>query len=167
MQISNHKMVAIDYRLADETGEEIDSSGPEGPLNYLHGVQEIIPGLEQALEGHRTGDRIQVTIAPEQGYGEYHEDLCLDVPRDEFEESDELELGMQFSLVDEDGEEILVTVVDFDDQSVTVDGNHPLAGTTLCFDVTVRDVRDATPEEIAASLDPDHGCDDDECGCQH
>lgn len=166
MQITKHKIVAIEYRLTDESGEEIDSSGDDGPLTYLHGMQEIIPGLERALEGRVAGDCFQITIPPEEAYGERLEELCLAIPRDEFEDVDnDLEIGMQFSLANEEDEEIFVTVVDFDDESVTVDGNHPLAGLTLQFDVKVCEVRDATAEEIEMSesdgeCGPDCGCDE-------
>lgn len=166
MQIAKHKIVAIEYRLTDQAGEEIDSSGVEGPLTYLHGMQEIIPGLERALEGRETGDTLQVTISPAEGYGERMEELCLAMPRDEFADIEDLEVGMQFALADEEEEEdIIVTVVDFDDESVTVDGNHPLAGLTLLFDVKVCEVRDASPEEIemresAGECGPDCGCDE-------
>jgi len=130
----------------------------------VHGMQEIIPGLERALEGHSAGDQFQATIEPADAYGERYEELCLELSRDEFEDSAELELGMQFSLTDEDEEETVVTVVDFDDDVVVVDGNHPLAGETLHFDVKVHDVRPATAEEIEQSAS--HACETD-CGCDH
>ncbi|MDZ4658328.1 MAG: peptidylprolyl isomerase [Bythopirellula sp.] len=164
MRITKHSFVAIEYRLTDEDGEELDNSGDDGPLTYVHGMQEIIPGLERALEGHSAGDQFQATIEPADAYGERYEELCLELSRDEFEDSAELELGMQFSLTDEDEEETVVTVVDFDDDVVVVDGNHPLAGETLHFDVKVHDVRPATAEEIEQSAS--HACETD-CGCDH
>lgn len=165
MQIAKHSFVAIEYRLTDDDGEEIDSSGADGPLTYVHGMQEIIPGLERALEGHSAGDQIQVVIEPADAYGDRIDELCLELPRQEFESPAELELGMQFTLADEDeDEEIVVAVVDFDDEVVVVDGNHPLAGVTLHFDVKVHDVRAATAEEIEQS--GQHACGDD-CGHDH
>ncbi len=162
MRIAKHSFVAIEYRLTDEEGEELDSTGDDGPLTYVHGMQEIIPGLEQALEGRSAGDHFQVTVEPVDAYGERYEELCLELPREEFENPEELELGMQFSMTDEDEEEMVVSVVDFDDDVVVIDGNHPLAGETLIFDVKVHDVRPATAEEIDESAS--HACDTG-CGC--
>lgn len=165
MQIAKHSFVAIEYRLTDDDGEELDSSGEDGPLTYVHGMQEIIPGLERALEGHLAGDQFQVTIEPADAYGERIEELCMELPRDEFENADELELGMQFSLTDEEeDEDMVVAVIDFDDEVVVVDGNHPLAGLTLHFDVKVHDVRPATVEEIDQSGSPFCG---EGCDCDH
>lgn len=165
MQITKHSFVAIEYRLMDDEGEELDSSGEDGPLTYVHGMQEIIPGLERALEGHAAGDHFQVIVEPADAYGERIDELCMELPRDEFESPDDLELGMQFSLADEDeDEEMVVSVVDFDEDVVVVDGNHPLAGVTLHFDVKIHDVRPATADEIEQS--GSHSCGDG-CGCDH
>jgi FKBP-type peptidyl-prolyl cis-trans isomerase SlyD len=164
MQIAKNSFVAFEYRLTDEDGEELDSSDADAPLSYVHGMQEIIPGLERALEGHSAGDHFQVTIEPADAYGERIEELCLELPRDEFEQPEDLELGMQFSLTDEDEEDMVVSIIDFDDETVTVDGNHPLAGVTLHFDVKVHDVRPATADEIEQSSS--HSCGDG-CGCDH
>ena len=163
MQIAKHSFVAIEYQLADDDGQVLDRSGEDGPLTYIHGMQEIIPGLERALEGRSAGDEFHVTVEPADAYGDRIDELCLEVPRDEFESPEELELGMQFSLTDEDdGQEVIVSVVDFDDDMVVVDGNHPLAGVRLHFDVKVHDVRPATAAEIEQS--GNHTCDDD---CDH
>lgn len=164
MRIGKHSFVAFEYRLTDEDGLEIDSSSPEEPLTYVHGMKEIVPGLERALEGRSVGDQFQVTIGPADAYGERIEELCIELPRDEFEDAQDLEIGMQFSLADEDEEEVVVSVVEFDDETVVVDGNHPLAGVTLNFDVKIHDVRPATDEEI--QLSGSHSCGDD-CGCEH
>jgi len=151
MQITAMKAVTIDYRLTDEQGEELDSSEDQGPLTYIHGMNEIIAGLESALEGREAGDELQVQVAPENAYGERFEELCVEVDRDEFADFGELDLGMQFSLTNEEDVEHVVTIVAMDEETVVVDGNHPLAGIPLCFDVTVREVRDATEEEIVRS----------------
>jgi FKBP-type peptidyl-prolyl cis-trans isomerase SlyD len=165
MQIAKHSLVAIEYRLTDDDGEEIDSSGEDGPLTYVHGMQEIISGLEKALEGRSAGDHFQVTVEPGDAYGDRIDELCMEIARDEFESPDDLEIGMQFSLTDEEeDEEMVVSVVDFDDEVVVVDGNHPLAGVTLHFDVKIHEVRPATAEEIERSSS--HSCGDD-CGCDH
>ena len=147
MQVTKDKVVTIDYALKDDQGQLLDSSEGTDPLPYLHGANNIVEGLENALEGKSTGDRVEVTVAPSQGYGERNDALRQAVPRENFAQFDDLAVGMQFSVQNQD-EPVVVTVVDMDEETVTLDGNHPLAGVTLHFDVTVRDVRDAQPEEL-------------------
>jgi FKBP-type peptidyl-prolyl cis-trans isomerase SlyD len=147
MQITAKKVVTIDYTLTDEQGQVIDSSKGRDPLAYLHGFSNIIPGLETALEGRKSGDSLNVVVAPTEAYGDRDDGLIQSVSRDLFEDANELEVGMRFQSVSEQGVR-LVTVVDVADDAVTVDANHPLAGVTLNFDVTVVDVRDATQEEL-------------------
>ncbi len=147
MQITAKKVVTIDYTLTDEQGQVIDSSQGRDPLAYLHGFSNIIPGLESALEGRTSGDALNVQVAPNEAYGERDDALIQSVSRDLFEDANELEVGMRFQSVSEEGVR-LVTVVDVTDDTVTVDANHPLAGVTLNFDVTVVGVRDASDEEL-------------------
>lgn len=147
MQISANKVVSIDYTLTNSEGAVIDSSEGRGPLAYLQGHSNIIPGLETALEGKNIGDALQVTVAPADGYGERDDSLTQAVPRNMFENADEIQVGMQFQTQTEQGPHI-VTVISTDDENVTVDANHPLAGQTLNFDVKVVEVRDASPEEL-------------------
>jgi len=146
MQISANMVVSIDYTLTNNRGQVIDSSSGREPLAYLQGHQNIISGLESALEGKSAGDRVQVTIAPAQGYGERDEALCHSVPRKMFEDADQVQVGMQFHTMTEHGPQV-VTVTAVDAEQITVDANHPLAGETLNFDVTVVEVREASPEE--------------------
>lgn len=148
MQISANKVVAIDYTLTDDQGSVIDSSEGRGPLAYLQGHGNIIPGLENALEGKAVGDAMKVTVAPADGYGERDDSLTQAVPRNMFENADEIQVGMQFQTSSEQGMHI-VTVTEIDPENVTVDANHPLAGQTLNFDVTIVEVRDASEEELA------------------
>ncbi|WP_123104555.1 FKBP-type peptidyl-prolyl cis-trans isomerase [Acidithiobacillus sulfuriphilus] len=148
MIVAKDKVVTIDYTLTDEEGELIDSSEGEEPLIYLHGHHGIIPGLENALAGHRAGDKVQVSIPPEAGYGDWEEDLVEVVGVEDFDDPEELEVGMQFETMTEEGSK-MATVIDIEGDDVTVDLNHPLAGMTLNFDVTVLGVRDATAEELA------------------
>ena len=108
----------------------------------------IIPGLERELEGKDVGDELQVAVAPADAYGQRDEALEQEVGRDQFEDPDELSLGMQFQ-VESDAGPMVVTVVEIDDDVVTIDGNHPLAGVNLNFDVTVREVREATADELS------------------
>jgi len=150
MQISKHKAVSIEYTLTNDSGEVLDTSEGQDPLAYLHGAGNLISGLEQALEGKTTGDEIKVTVAPEDAYGQRVDELVQTVSRDRFEGADELEVGMRFHASTDHGD-TLVTITGVTDDEVTVDGNHPLAGETLHFDVKVVEVRDASEEEI------DHG----------
>jgi FKBP-type peptidyl-prolyl cis-trans isomerase SlyD len=147
MQISANKVVSIDYKLTNNEGSVIDSSEGRGPLAYLQGHNNIIPGLENALEGKSVGDNLNVTVEPKEGYGERDDSLTQAVPRKMFENADEIQVGMQFQTQTEQGPHI-VTVIAVDDENVTVDANHPLAGQTLNFDVSVVDVRDASAEEM-------------------
>ena len=147
MQIAKHKVVSIDYTLTDDQGEVIDTSDGKEPLSYIQGTGSIIPGLENALEGKTTGDSLEVTIAPEEGYGEHDESLLVTVPRDRFEDGSEVTVGARFQTPTEHGMRI-VTIVKVEQDTVTVDANHPLAGATLNFDVKVLEIRDATSEEI-------------------
>ena len=148
MQVSKHKVVSIDYTLKADDGRVIDSSQGGTPLSYLHGEGNIIPGLERALEGKAQGEQLQVSVAPADGYGERVDELRQIVSRAEFGDVD-LEVGMQFRASADGDSEMIVEVVEIDGDSVTIDGNHALAGETLHFDVTVQEIRDATSEEIA------------------
>lgn len=148
MQIAKNKVVSINYTLTDDAHNAIDSSDGAEPLTYLHGSNNIIPGLENALTGKSVGDKLKVTVAPEEAYGERVEDMVQVVPRDRFEPDAELEVGMQFQTpTDDDVSVVTITKVDAD--SVTVDANHPLAGLTLLFSVEVVEVRDASAEELS------------------
>lgn len=149
MEIEKHKVVSFDYTLTNDNGQQIDTSDGSGPLSYLHGAGNIIPGLEQALEGKASGEQLNVTIEPDEGYGPRRDDLLQTVSRDRLGDIGELQVGMQLRASTETGDLLVMTVVEMDDSTVTVDGNHQLAGVTLNFDVTVRDVREATAEEIS------------------
>jgi len=150
MKISKQKVVSFDYILTDNDGGVIDSSEGHEPLAYIHGSGFLIPGLENELEGKQAGDAFKVTVEPADAYGVRDASLVKDVERDMFGEVENLVAGMQFQAETEDGMEV-VTVTAVAEDTVTVDGNHPLADVTLNFDVKVVDVRDATAEEL------DHG----------
>ena len=149
MLIAANKAVSIDYTLTNVAGEVIDSSAGGAPMVYLHGAGNIIVGLEKALEGKRAGDELSVAVEPQDAYGEYSAELVAVLGREMFEGVDELEVGMQFHASGPDGSMQIVTIRDLDGDEVTVDGNHPLAGQRLNFQVKVVDVRDAHAEEIA------------------
>jgi FKBP-type peptidyl-prolyl cis-trans isomerase SlyD len=149
MTIAKGKVATIDYTLTNDAGQVLDSSQGREPLTYLHGGG-LIPGMEQALEGRSAGDAFAITIPPEQGYGAKDPNMVQPVPRSNFAGVPNIEKGMQFQARSPDGSAArVVTVVDVSDETVTVDANHPLAGETLHFDVSVKDVRDASPEELA------------------
>lgn len=150
MVIGKDSVVSIHYTLKDEAGEVLDTSDGREPLDYVHGAGQIIPGLENELEGKKSGDGFSVVIEPEQGYGARDESLVHEVPKAEFDTPDEIEVGMQFRVGAEGGNLIMV-VAGVSDDSVVLDGNHPLAGVTLNFDVNVEGVREATEEELKAS----------------
>ena len=146
-QVANDLVVSMDYTLTVE-GEVFDSSEEEGPLEYLHGYDNIIPGLEKELAGMQVGESKTVTVAPEDGYGKIDPEAVFELSRDEFPEDVPLELGIELEITDHDGEMMFATIVEVDDESVKLDTNHPLAGKTLLFDVTIRGLRKATDEEI-------------------
>ena len=149
MTISKNNVVSIHYTLKDDAGKTIDSSVGEEPLKYLHGAGNIIPGLENALEGLDAGDQKQVTIEPKDGYGEVIAELVQTMPRESFAGIDNIEEGMEFQAQTESGGTQYVVVTQIEGDEITVDGNHALAGQTLHFDVTVDEIREATEEEIA------------------
>jgi len=148
MQITQDAVVSIHYTLTSDKGETIDSSAGGEPLTYLQGNGNLIPGLENALNGKQPGDKLQVKIAPADGYGEYNKALVQSVPRRSFKGIKDVRVGMQFQ-AQGDGGPRAVTVTHIMGDMVTVDGNHALAGQNLNFDVEVTDVRAATEEELA------------------
>lgn len=148
MEIANQRVVYIHYTLTNDAGEVLDSSRDAEPLAYLHGGGNIIPGLENALAGKSAGDKLVVKVAPAEGYGERNEQLVQNVPRRAFQGIKDIQPGMSFTAQGNGGPmRVVVTRVVGD--MVTVDGNHPLAGENLTFDVEVTEVRTATEEELS------------------
>ncbi|HEY0768345.1 MAG TPA: peptidylprolyl isomerase [Steroidobacteraceae bacterium] len=148
MSITQDQVVSIHYTLKGDTGEIIDSS-PEGePLSYLHGHGNLIPGLERELTGKRAGDKLQVTVCPANGYGEYDKQLVQRVPRRALKGLANLRVGMQLQAQTGHGTRA-VTVTQIAGDLVTLDGNHPLAGKKLHFEVEVAEVRAATEAELS------------------
>jgi len=149
--IKQNSVVTMHYQLKDTAGEILDSSEGAEPLTYLHGANNIIVGLEEELLGKAVGDEIKAVIAAEKGYGPVVDALIQTVPKAAFgDEIDSIDVGMRFQAETEQGP-VPVVVTAMDAETVTVDGNHPLAGKELHFDVTITDIRDASQEEI------DHG----------
>ena len=150
MQIEDKRVVTLAYILKDNDDNIIDQSD-DGSFCYLHGASNIIPGLESALTGKISGDKLSVSISPEEAYGVREDEKIQNVPREMFPPEQEIEPGMQFHAQSPDGNTLVVTIAKVEEESVTVDGNHPLAGVHLNFDVRIMDVREATSEEL------DHG----------
>lgn len=147
MQIKQNSVVNIHYTLTNDAGEVLDSSAGKEPLMYMHGHQNIIPGLENALLGKAAGEQLKVSIEPAEAYGEHDIAAIQQVPREAFATVPDLAVGMQLNGRSPEGP-IAVTVVEIHDDFVMVDANHPLAGQRLNFDVTIDSVRDATASEL-------------------
>lgn len=147
MQVADKKIVLIHYTLSSVDGEVMDSSEGQEPLAYLHGTGSIVPGLEKELLGKQAGDKVNVEVTPEEGYGELNAELVQEVDRAAFEGVDEISVGMRFMAQTAWGEQPVI-VTEMTEETVTVDGNHPLAGQTLKFDVELVEVRDASEEEL-------------------
>ncbi|MDR2512840.1 MAG: peptidylprolyl isomerase [Puniceicoccales bacterium] len=148
MKIARNTVAAIHYTLTNSKGNVLDSSEGSQPLEYLHGAQNIISGLERALEGLGTGDAKKVTVAPADGYGEHDPRLVVAVPRSRFPEEEEILPGMKFHAQVAD-ELRVMTVTSVAENEVFLDGNHELAGEELRFEVEVASVREATAEELS------------------
>ena len=148
MQIAQDKVVLIHYTLKNDSGEVIDSSSGGDPLAYIHGQGNIVPGLEKALEGKQVGDTLSVKVGPAEGYGERDDKLVQQVPRRQFGSAN-VQPGMQFHAQTSGGHTRVVTVTRIVGDMVMVDGNHPLAGENLNFDVEVTEVREPSEEELA------------------
>ena len=147
MTVENGKVVSFHYTLTNAQGDVLDQS-QEHPMPYLHGAGNIIPGLEKELAGKKVGDKLTVNVPAAEAYGEYHEQLVNDVPREAFQGVDQIEPGMQFQANTPEGVQV-ITVKAVNGETVTVDANHPLAGQDLNFDVEIVEVREATEEEAA------------------
>lgn len=147
--IGDKTIVSIHYKLSDDEGKLLDRSDESQPLAYLHGADNIVPGLEKELAGKVAGEKVQVKVGPEEGYGEVIEGLMMTVNKDAFQGVESVEVGMMFQSQAEDGTIKHFRVSKVDGDIVTVDGNHPLAGLTLNFDIEIVDVRKATEKEIA------------------
>ena len=159
--IQPNAFVTIDYELRDEEGDMLEASAAEDgePIRYVHGYGMLVPGLEAALAGLSAGDVRDIVVPADAGYGEYDDDLLLELDRTELPDPKGVVVGDEFVAESPDGDEIAMSVVEVRDDLVVVDANHPLAGMTLLYQVTVREIRDATEEEIheaAAQLDEAH-----------
>jgi FKBP-type peptidyl-prolyl cis-trans isomerase SlyD len=148
--VQNGLVVSMEYTLTVD-GEVLDSSKDAGPLQFLAGYDNIVPGLEREMVGMKIGESKDVLVLPEDGYGEFDEEAFMEVPRSEFPSDMELEAGLELNVSDEEGQHQLAFVESFNDETVRLDFNHPLAGAELQFNVKVVALREATKEEL------DHG----------
>lgn len=162
MKITQHSAVSIHYRLTNEKGELLEDSFDGEPMLYLHGTESMIPGLEAELEGKVAGDKLDITVDAENGYGPYHDGLRQEVPLSAFGDTEDIVPGMRF-IAETDMGQRPVQVKEIKDDVVVVDGNHPLAGQSLHFSVEVLEVREATAEEIAHGHIHAQGS----CGSEH
>jgi len=138
----------MDYTLHLDSGELVDSSEGHAPLEFIYGKGHIIPGLERELEGLEVGDEKSIRVSPEEGYGVVNPEAIRTISRDQFPTDIELEIGMMLYVKQPDGQAIPFLVQDLTEDTVTVDFNHPLAGESLNFKVCIRNIREATPDEL-------------------
>lgn len=149
MQITQDRVVRFDYTLTDEAGKKIDSSIGKKPMAYMHGRRAIIPGLEAALEGKAAGESFQVTVAPEEAYGPYRPELSQIIDRKTIGKGQPVFVGGIVSRTEKTGRKLQYRVSKITDEGIVLDQNHPLAGKTLTFDVSIVEVRAAEIEELA------------------
>jgi FKBP-type peptidyl-prolyl cis-trans isomerase SlyD len=146
-RVAKDHVVGIDYRLTVADGTEVDATADRGPMEYLHGHRNVVPGLEKELEGREVGDSFEVTVGPEEGYGEHDPERIVEVSREQL--GFEPEIGAVVAAKLPDGREQHLLIAEIEGEMVTLDGNHPLAGQTLRFEVSIASIRAATDEEIA------------------
>ncbi len=160
MKISKNSVVVMHYAVSDSEDTLIDSSYDDKPMAIIQGTGYLIPGLEDALENHQAGDKFEVAVSCEQAYGARHDEYVQTVPKEALAGVEDLAVGTQLRATTDDGEQTVI-VIDVQDDTITVDGNHPLAGIDLKFDVEILEVREATADEL------EHGHVHSEGGCGH
>ena len=148
MNISKNSAVTMHYALKNDNGDDLGSSQGHEPMAYLHGCDNIVPGLEKALDGKKAGDKISAVVSPEEGYGVKNEDGIKKIDKDRFEGDEEISVGMQIQ-VDIEGNVSIASVTEIGEKEITLDLNHPLAGVTLHFEIEIMDVREATEDELS------------------
>ena len=159
LMIGKHSVVSIHYTLKDDDGQVMDTSEGREPLAYLHGENNLIPGLESELQGKTAGAKFQATIEPKDAYGEINDDFIQTINKQMFQGVDDIQPGMTFVAQGDGGQQRQVRVVEVEGDDVTIDANHPMAGKTLHFDVEVVEVREATPQEVEHGHVHAHGHD--------
>ena len=146
-QVADDLVVTMDYTLTVD-GEIVDSSEEEGPIQFLQGYGNIIPGLEAHLGGLAVGESLQVSVAARDAYGEFDPEQIVDIPLDEFPEEICVEPGVELEMKDQDGDLLFARIVSVGKSRAKLDFNHPLAGKQLTFDITIVALRQPTPEEL-------------------
>lgn len=160
MKIAKNNVVVMHYAVSDGEGTLIDSSYEDKPMSIIQGIGYLIPGLDNALIDHATGDKFEVAVPCAEAYGERHDDYVQTVPKEVLSGVEDLSLGTQLRATTDEGEQTVI-IIDVQEDEITVDGNHPLAGLDLNFDVEILEVREATAEEL------EHGHVHSEGGCGH
>ena len=163
LTVAKDKVVTLQYTLTGDDGTIIDTSEGRAPLEYLHGHGMLLPKFEEAIAGHRAGDKLTCDLAARDGYGEYDESLLIDLPREQFDTDMEIKVGMAFQTMTEGGPTV-VTVKKVAPDLITIDANHELAGKNLHFAVELLSVRDATEDELKAGLPASASCGCGGCG---
>ncbi len=154
--IGRNSHVTFSYQLFDENGLQIDASGSDEPLSYIHGYDLLISGLEEKMDGKQTGEEFTVALDPEDAYGERDESLIMKVERTEIPEEVDLQMGGRFTAINEQGDRMNLVVLDITDEDVVLDANHPLAGKAITYKVKIKNVRQATGQELTAlGVSPD------------
>lgn len=151
-RIRPERVVSLAYELRDDQGNELEIRTPENPLVFIHGRGQLLTSVEKTLEGQTPGFAKTIRLDPSDAYGAYRPELVAEMPTAAFPKDREIAVGMKFDTAGPDGRPLVVRVVEVDEKSVTLDGNHPLAGVALVFDLRVLEVREATAEELAAGL---------------
>jgi FKBP-type peptidyl-prolyl cis-trans isomerase SlyD len=146
--IKKNSVVSIQYSLKDDNASLLDSNSKADPLSYIQGAGDLLPAVEAALEGKSPGDSVQLDLSPEDGYGVRDDSLVFVVSREKLDGMEDTSIGTRYRVNTRDGEKIL-TLTEMDDKRVTLDGNHPLAGKRLHFDISVVGVRECTPDELS------------------
>ncbi len=162
MKIDRNSFVVFEYVLRNEEGELIEASRVDNPPSFIFGYQMLIPGLEKRMKNHEAGDKFDVSLIAEEAYGQRDEGLVVTVPRMEIPEEVPLSVGSTFDAVNDRGEQIKLTVHDITSEEVVLDANHPLAGQALQYEITVREVRPATEDELMNAAAPLMGTDSPE-----
>lgn len=149
LTIEEGRVVLLAYRIVDSNGRVLDERTPEQPYEYIHGYAQIVPPVERAVQGRTAGFTAEVSVSPRDAYGDYDPGLVIDIPRANFPSNVEVKVGMKFNTTDPHGRQMAVRVIETSDEEVTVDGNHPLAGLDLIFEVKILSVREPSPAEAA------------------
>jgi FKBP-type peptidyl-prolyl cis-trans isomerase SlyD len=151
MRITKNSVVTIEYRMLDAEGNLIDTSDHAEPLSFIQGRSMVFPAIEEKVDGRSAGEKLSFTLQPDQAYGERNEDFIRQIPRDRFVHHGELKSGMTFTS-GRPGHQRLVTLIDVNQDEITIDANHPLAGQSLLVDLVIIDVRDALDEELSSGV---------------